>query len=367
MGLAGKGVLVTGATSGIGAQCARAFARQGANLVLTGRNAELGQALAKELAGCDATFVRSELGTATAADALIAESIGALGSLDVLVNSAGVIHHRNAPETSDEQWEETIAVNLSAVFYLSRAAVRTMVPAGGGVIVNIASTWGIVAGERVAAYCASKGAVIALTRAMAVDHARENVRVNAVCPGAVDTPMLVNEAEQVGMNPDEGRRLWAADAPNRRLASAQEIADAVVFLAANLAHVLAETALHRLHVLANNLHVAPQANLHRVQGREHSAPESDNRHRKCQHRNPFRRPAAAGTLRCRPPPAFHRRRGVDMRVKVPMQFGAGRATPPAPPPLALRYMGSHARQMPSLAAIHSRTTSSTSRPSTSTA
>lgn len=237
MGLAGNAVLVTGATSGIGAQCARAFAREGAKLMLTGRNAERGEALAAELAGGDASacFVPSELGSAGAADALIAECVGRLGSLDVLVNSAGVIHHRNAPETSDEEWEETIAVNLSAVFYLSRAAVREMVPAGGGVIVNIASTWGIVAGERVAAYCASKGAVIALTRAMAVDHAREKVRVNAVCPGAVDTPMLVNEARQVGMDPDEGRRVWAADAPNRRLASAEEIADAVMFLASERA------------------------------------------------------------------------------------------------------------------------------------
>ena len=235
MGLMGKGVLVTGATSGIGSQCARAFAREGARLVLTGRSAERGEAIAAELADGSAAFVRSELGTPAAADALVANCVERLGSLDVLVNSAGVIHHRNVPETSDEQWEETIAVNLSAVFYLSRAAVREMVPAGGGVIVNIASTWGIVAGENVAAYCASKGAVIALTRAMAADHARENVRVNAVCPGAVDTPMLVQEAEQVGMSAEQGRRVWAQDAPNRRLASAEEIADAVVFLASERA------------------------------------------------------------------------------------------------------------------------------------
>ena len=235
MGLAGKGVLVTGATSGIGAECARAFAGEGARLMLTGRSAERGEALAKELGDGNAFFVPGDLGSSAAADALVATCVKRLGSLDVLVNSAGVVHHRNAPDTSDEQWDETIAVNLSAVFYLSRAAVREMVPAGGGVIVNIASTWGIVAGEAVAAYCASKGAVIALTQAMAVDHARENVRVNAVCPGAVDTPMLVDEARQVGIDPDEGRRLWAAVAPDRRLAGAKEIADAAVFLASDRA------------------------------------------------------------------------------------------------------------------------------------
>ena len=131
MGFEGKGVLITGATSGIGAQCARAFAREGAKLVLTGRSTERGEAIVAELSGCHAAFVQSDLGAAEAADALILESVERLGRLDVLVNSAGVIHHRNVSETSDEQWEETIAVNLSAVFYLSRAAVRVMVPAGG--------------------------------------------------------------------------------------------------------------------------------------------------------------------------------------------------------------------------------------------
>ena len=243
MGLEGKGVLITGATSGIGAQCARAFAREGARLVLSGRSAERGEALAAELSGSDAAFVHCALGAAGTAQALIRSSLLRLGRLDVLVNSAGVIHHRSVPETSDAEWEETIAVNLSAVFYLSRAAVREMAPAGGGAIVNVASTWGIVAGEGVAAYCASKGAVIALTRAMAIDHARENVRVNAVCPGAVDTPMLVHEAEQLGMSAEEGRRLWAEDAPNRRLASVEDIADAVVFLASDRARHIHGAAL----------------------------------------------------------------------------------------------------------------------------
>ena len=243
MELEGRSALITGATSGIGAECARAFAREGAKLVLTGRNAERGEALVEELAGGDAVFVGSDLSAGAGVESLVSECVARFGRLDVLVNSAGVVHHRNVPETSDAQWEETVAVNLSAVFYLCRAAVREMVPRGGGVIVNVASTWGIVAGEGVAAYCASKGAVIALTRAMAVDHAREHVRVNAVCPGGVDTPMLVGEAEQLGMSADEGRRIWAADAPNRRLASAADIADAVVFLASKRARHIHGVAL----------------------------------------------------------------------------------------------------------------------------
>ena len=134
------------------------------------------------------------------------------------------------PGAGVELWDDTIAVNLNAVFYLCRGFIPTMIDQGGGVIVNVASTWGLVGAEQTAAYCASKGAVIQLTRAMAMDHARHKVRINAVAPGAVDTPMLAAEAEAFGLSADEGRELWAADAPTRSLASANDIAEAIVFL-----------------------------------------------------------------------------------------------------------------------------------------
>jgi NAD(P)-dependent dehydrogenase (short-subunit alcohol dehydrogenase family) len=146
-----------------------------------------------------------------------------------------VVHHATVPETSDAHWDDTIAVNLSAIFYLCRAAIPAMIAQGGGVIVNVASTWGLVGAEQSAAYCASKGGVIQLTRSMAMDHARDGLRINAVAPGAVDTPMLAEEAAQFGMTADEARQSWAADAPNRSLASAQDIAEAIIFLSSTRA------------------------------------------------------------------------------------------------------------------------------------
>ena len=125
MGLAGKTALVTGATSGIGAETARAFAREGATVVLTGRSSERGERLLAEL-DTEATFIQSELGTSAAADSLVSATVLRFGRLDVLVNSAGVVYHETVPETSDAHWEETMAINVSAVFYLSRAAVREM-------------------------------------------------------------------------------------------------------------------------------------------------------------------------------------------------------------------------------------------------
>ena len=228
--LEGKSALVTGATSGIGEATARAFAGEGAQVILTGRNQERGAALKSEL-GESAEFIQAELGTADSANRLIEEATSRLGGLDILVNSAGVVYHHTVPNTTDDVWQETMSINVDAVFYLSRAAVIGMLERGGGVIVNVASNWGLVGAAQTAAYCASKGAVIQLTRAMAVDHAASNVRINAVCPGGVDTPMLAREAEAFGMSLEEGREMWAMDAPDQRLASAEDIADAVTFLA----------------------------------------------------------------------------------------------------------------------------------------
>ena len=232
--LDGKSALVTGATSGIGEATARAFTGEGARVMLTGRNRERGEALKTEL-GEAADFIQTELGSADRANGLIDEATTRLGGLDILVNSAGVVYHHTVPDTTDDVWRETMSINVDAVFYLSRAAVIGMIERGGGVIVNVASTWGLVGAAQTAAYCASKGAVVQLTRAMAVDHAASNVRINAVCPGGVDTPMLAREAEAFGVDLEEGRRMWAMDAPDQRLASAQDIADAVTFLASERA------------------------------------------------------------------------------------------------------------------------------------
>ncbi len=228
----GKAVIVTGATSGIGAACARRFGAAGASLFLTGRDYGRGRLLTDELGGA-AEFRAGDVRDAAFCGALVGDCVDTFGRLDVLVNSAGVWHVATAAETSDEVWNETMATNVSGLFYMSRAAIRVMSAAGAGNIVNIASDWGLVGGRRAAAYCASKGAVVQLTRAMALDHAEDNVRINALCPTDTDTPMMHREFEASGVDVDEGLAKCAAANPMGRIATAEDVAAAACFIASD--------------------------------------------------------------------------------------------------------------------------------------
>ena len=230
--LGGKTALVTGATSGIGKAIAERFAADGAALMLTGRNAEAGLRLAAALG---AHFLAGDIADPAFPDRLAAESVAALGRLDILVNNAGVTHRGGVLETSDADWARVMDVNVTALMRCSRAALRIMAAAGQGAIVNIASDWGVVAGEREAVYCASKGAVLQLTRAMAVDHGRQGVRVNAVCPGDVDTPMLRHGIEAAGEAITAGLTRKGAAFPLGRVGRPEEIAQVVAFLASDAA------------------------------------------------------------------------------------------------------------------------------------
>jgi len=234
---AGKCVVVTGATSGIGAAIARAFAAEGAQLVLSGRDAARGQAIVSEISegGTKATFIAGDVGDDEFCNALIGAAESQFGGLDVLVNNAGIIHRATAAETTNEQWRETMSVNVDGVFYLSRAAVPALLRRGGGNIVNIASDWGLTGGAGAAAYCVSKGAVVQLTRSMALDHSAAGIRVNAVCPGETDTPMLTREFQSVGLSQSDEKARIAADIPLGRIAHPDEIASVVLFLASDKA------------------------------------------------------------------------------------------------------------------------------------
>ncbi len=245
MDLEGKVVLVSGATSGIGAACARHFGAAGAHVVVAGRDRKRGRSVADavERAGGAATLLTGDLREPAVCARLVSDTVEALGRLDVLVNNAGVIHRASVDETSDQQWRETMAVNLDAVFQLSRAAVPVMKGQGGGAIVNVASDWALVGGPRAAAYCASKGAVLQLTRAMAVDHARDGIRVNVVCPGDTDTPMLEAEFRQRGLDREAGLGEAAAEIPLGRVATADDVARAVLFLASDAAAFITGAAL----------------------------------------------------------------------------------------------------------------------------
>ncbi len=233
----GKCVVVTGATSGIGAAIARAFAAEGASLVLSGRNAERGQAILSAITGggTKATFIAGDVGDDEFCRSLIVAAESQFGGLDVLVNNAGIIHRATAAETTNEQWRETMSVNVDGVFYLSRTAVPALLRRGGGNIVNIASDWGLTGGASAAAYCVSKGAVVQLTRAMALDHSAAGIRVNAVCPGETDTPMLDREYKDLGLSREEGAERMATEIPLGRIAHPDEIASVVLFLASDKA------------------------------------------------------------------------------------------------------------------------------------
>jgi NAD(P)-dependent dehydrogenase (short-subunit alcohol dehydrogenase family) len=233
-------VLVTGASSGIGAAIAITFAEAGWDVMAAGRD----EGRLEEVADVSDKIViwTGELAESEDCDELIADTIDEFGQLDCLVNNAGVLVRANVADTSDDDWRQTMAINLDVPFFLSRAALPHLLIAEGS-IVNIASDWGLKAGERAAAYCASKGALVMLTKAMAKDHASDGLRVNAVCPGDVDTPMLAADAEASGMDLDEYLEQAAADSPNGRVATPEDVAALTLFLASDSSSHINGTAI----------------------------------------------------------------------------------------------------------------------------
>ncbi|RPJ70011.1 MAG: SDR family oxidoreductase [Acidobacteria bacterium] len=229
--LEGKVAIVTGATSGMGRAIARLFAREGASVLASGRDEARGRALVDEILGGGGRvrFVPGEAGDPETGDTLVRACLHAFGGLDVVVPCAGMLGLGSITDVPIDTWRQTLAVNLDAVFYLLRAALPEMKGRGGGSVVVIGSIGAFKGFPNHAAYCASKGALVALVRQAAIDFAPE-VRINLVCPGPVDTPFIWASASAF---PDPSRAV--ADAGRKtalkRLGTPDDIAQAALFLA----------------------------------------------------------------------------------------------------------------------------------------
>jgi NAD(P)-dependent dehydrogenase (short-subunit alcohol dehydrogenase family) len=236
--LAGKTAIITGATSGIGRATALVFAEEGASLVLTGRRAELGRALEQELVGKGTRCIYIEADHTRFADCqrVVESTLKEFGRIDILFNNAGIVTSGTAETTTDEVWDQTMAVNVTAVWHMSKLVIPQMKKQGGGVIVNNGSDWSVVAGQDAFPYITSKGAVGLMTKAMAMDHARENIRVNAVCPGDTIVERWLEEGYFEGSGPvtmAEALKESAEHIPLGRYGRPEEIARAVLFLASD--------------------------------------------------------------------------------------------------------------------------------------
>ncbi len=242
--LTGKAALVTGGASGIGRATALALAEAGAVVVIVDLNEDQGLFVVHEIVamGGQALFVHGDVTRAVDCERVVATTLERFGRLDILFNNAGIIRRANVIDTTEEEWDRVMAVNVKSIFLMCKFAVPVMTRAGGGSIINTGSGWGLKGGGNAASYCASKGAVVNLTRAMAIDHGPDNVRVNCVCPGDTDTPMLRHEAQQLGQA-EASFLAEAAERPLRRFGRPSEIAQAVLYLASDAASYVTGAAL----------------------------------------------------------------------------------------------------------------------------
>ncbi|MFZ0419563.1 MAG: SDR family NAD(P)-dependent oxidoreductase [Candidatus Sulfotelmatobacter sp.] len=234
MRLENKAALITGGTSGIGEATAVLFAKEGAKVAITGRNEKRGEAVAERILsdGGEAIFIRADVRKAEECRHAVEETLRAFHHLDILFNNAGVFVPRTIVDCTEEEWDLQMDVNLKGTFLMSKAALPSMIEQRCGVIIHNSSGWGIAGGDAAVAYCASKGGVVLLTKAMAIDHGRQGIRVNCICPGDVETPMLPEDARMRGLK-WEDYLAGCANRPMGRIGTADEIAKAVLFLASD--------------------------------------------------------------------------------------------------------------------------------------
>jgi NAD(P)-dependent dehydrogenase (short-subunit alcohol dehydrogenase family) len=230
--------IITGATSGIGKATALLFADEGADLVITGRRVELGQHLENEIKGkgVRCVFIEADHSKADDCSRVVERTLSEFGRVDILFNNAGIVTSGTAETTPEEIWNDTFAINVTAVWRMCKLVIPHMKRQGKGVIVNNGSDWSVVAGRDAFPYVMSKGAVAMMTKAMALDYARENIRVNAVCPGDTFVDRWIEKGYFEGSDPvtiEEAMKESSAYIPMGRFGKPEEIAQAVLFLASD--------------------------------------------------------------------------------------------------------------------------------------
>lgn len=235
MKLKDRVAIITGATSGIGEASALLFAEEGAKVTVTGRDEARGQTVvtAIEAAGGKALFVRADVRLAGDCERVVAETLRTFGGrLDILFNNAGVFHPHNAIDCTEEEWDATIDSSLKGSWLMAKYSLPSMIAQQRGVIINQASGWGIQGGDEAVSYCAAKGGLVVMTKAMAIDHGKQGIRVNCLCPGDVETPMLATDAKSRGMTYVDYMK-GAANRPLGRVGTPMELARAALFLASD--------------------------------------------------------------------------------------------------------------------------------------
>ena len=235
-----KCVIITGASSGIGMSLVKTFSANGYNILAVGRDVKRTNDAILNAPSAKAWI--GDITTSKSCNDIINFALKTFGRIDTLINNAGIIFRYDATNTSDQHWNETISTNLSAPFYLSRAALPALIKNKGSII-NIASDWGLKGGKNALAYCASKGGLVLMTKAMALDHAADGVRINAICPGDVDTPMLQIEAKQRSVDYAEAMISNNLDSPTGRITMPSEVAELAYYLSSDIAAQITGTTI----------------------------------------------------------------------------------------------------------------------------
>jgi NAD(P)-dependent dehydrogenase (short-subunit alcohol dehydrogenase family) len=220
------------------------LAEMGAFVSVLDIDAKKGEATTAEIRnqGGEALFSKCDVRSAADCRHAVETAVGKWGHIDILCNSAGIAIRKDVVDLTEEEWDRALDITLKGIYLLSHEVVPNMIRAGGGSIINIGSGWSLKGGPRAAAYCAAKGGTVNLTRAMAIDHGKHNIRVNCVCPGDVDTPMLRSECAQLGEDAQTFMR-EAANRPLARVGTPEDIANAVLFLASPMSSWITGAAL----------------------------------------------------------------------------------------------------------------------------